>query len=134
MDMNLSKEFRVTADGHPLLAGRTPMTATRVLLVLLLSPAAVFAGPIFGNLRDGARSVGRGVEVQITCGRDAPYSTKTDEYGAFDINVPHQGKCELAVQYKGQLTRPYPIASSDDPARYDFDLIYENGGYILKRR
>jgi hypothetical protein len=104
------------------------------LLVLLLMPAPAVAGPIFGNLKEGARSVGRGVEVRIACGKEASLSALTDAYGAYTISVPRPGRCDLVVSYKGKLTPAYPIASSDDPARYDFDLVYENGSYVLKRR
>jgi hypothetical protein len=72
--------------------------------------------------------------VRTTCGRDDPSSTLTDEYGAYTLSVPRQASCELVVLYKGRMTRPYPIASSDDPSRFDFDLVLENKRYVLERR
>ncbi len=106
---------------------------TLVLLLVLLFPAAALAGNIFGDLKEGGRSVGQGVEVKISCGDAAEYSTNTDAYGAYSVRVPN-GRCALSVWYKNTWTPPFSIASSDDPARYDFDLVYENGRYVLKRR
>ena len=103
-----------------------------VLLLILLFPVSAFAGNIFGNLKEEGRSVGPGVAVQIKCGGDGPVG-KTDEYGAYSINVP-RGRCELTVNYRGQWTPPFQIASSDDPARYDFDVVNEKGQYVLRRR
>lgn len=108
--------------------------AAGALLLLLLIPSPALAGTIFGNLTEAGRSVGRGVEVRILCGKDAPLPTMTDEYGAYTISLPRPGRCDLVVLYKGRVTPPYPIASSDDPARYDFDLVFENNQYVLKRR
>jgi hypothetical protein len=104
-----------------------------VLLLILLFPTSAFAGKIFGNLTEGGRSVGQGVEVQITCGGSGPYSTSTDVYGAYTIDVP-RGTCELSVKYPRNWTPPFSVVSPDDPARYDFELVSGKGGYVLKRR
>ena len=110
------------------------MKAIRLALpLILLFPTSAFAGKVFGDLKEGGRSVGQGVEVQLTCGGSAPYSTKTDDYGAYSISVP-RGRCELSVKYPKDWTPAFPVVSSDDPARYDFDLVNEGGRYVLKRR
>ena len=101
-------------------------------LLILILPNFVFAGKIFGSLKEEGGSVGQGVDVHIKCGNEE-HATKTDDYGAYEIYVP-AGRCEMVVGYKGHSTQAYPIASSDDPARYDFDLVVENGQYVLKRR
>jgi hypothetical protein len=101
-------------------------------LLLLILPNFAFAGKIFGSLKEGVGSVGPGIEVQIKCA-GGEQAAKTDDYGAYEIYV-EPGRCELRVGYKGQWTPPYPISSSDDPARYDFDLVIENNQYVLKRR
>lgn len=105
-----------------------------VLPLILLFPTSAFAGKIFGNLTEGGRSVGQGIEVQITCRGGSPLSTKTDVYGAYSFNVP-KGTCGLSVKYPNdQWTSPFSVVSPDDPARYDFDLVNEGGRYVLKRR
>ena len=110
------------------------MKRIAVLLPLfLLLPSAAFAGKVFGNLKDGGRSVGKGVEVRLVCGGRTFDPAWTDEYGAYNLNVP-RGRCELSVNYNKQWTSAFIIVSSDEPARYDFDLVWENGRYVLKRR
>jgi hypothetical protein len=107
-----------------------------VLPLILVFPTSAFAGKIFGNLTEGGRSVGQGIEVQITCGRGSPISTRTDVYGAYSFNAP-KGMCGLSVKYPNpndQWTAPFSVVSPDDPARYDFDLVNEGGRYVLKRR
>jgi hypothetical protein len=106
-----------------------------VLFLLICASARLFAGTIFGGLTEGAQSVGRGIQVHITCGTEKPLTALTDDYGAYSISVPQQGRCDLIVFYKGQWTPAYPVASSGDPARYDFDLVRnEKGQYLLRRR
>lgn len=111
------------------------MKGTALLLpLILLFPPPAFAGKVFGNLKEGGRSVGRGWEVMIECPGSGPSVTTTDEYGAYNINVP-RNRCELSVKYSNnQWTNKVTILSSDDPARYDFDLVNENGRYVLRRR
>jgi hypothetical protein len=109
---------------------RIALLATFILL--LASPA--FAGKVFGNLKEGGRSVGSGVEVQITCGGRPPITIKTDDYGAYSTDVPPGMRCQLKVNYSNQWTDPAFVVSSNDPARYDFELVNENGRYVLKRR
>jgi hypothetical protein len=109
-------------------------TALSVLLpAMMLVPTSAFAGRIFGNLKDGGRSIGQGVAVQVNCA-GASVSATTDDYGGYSIYVQPRGRCELRVEYRGRWTSPFLIVSSDDPARYDFDLFNENGHYVLKRR
>lgn len=107
-------------------------TVPVVFCCALLVAAPALAGNVFGSLKVDARSVGPGVEVRIACGGDVR-STKTDEYGAFSLNVP-TGRCNLDVNYQNQWTPAFPIASSEDPARYDFALVNEGGRFVLKRR
>jgi hypothetical protein len=108
------------------------MRVTRVVLALLMSAVPAFAGTIFGTLKVNGEPVGSGVQVLVTC-RGEQYYGKTDQYGAYNVGVP-PGRCELAVNFNKSWTEPYAIASSDDPARYDFELVYQDGRYVLKRR
>ena len=107
-------------------------TIRLALPLILLFPTSAFAGNIFGDLKDGGRSVGKGVEIRLTCG-DGNLATMTDDYGAYSINAPN-GRCELSVKYPSDWTPPFPVVSSDDPARYDFDLVNQDGRYVLRRR
>jgi hypothetical protein len=109
------------------------MRVTRILLLSMLLATPAYAGAIFGTLRINGASVGNQATVYLTCGRDDPYKVATDDYGAYNVNVP-SGRCSLYVNYRNTNSEPYPVASSEDPARYDFDLVYQDGRLVLKRR
>lgn len=104
---------------------------TFALCLILLFPAVAFTGQIFGSLREGRRSVGQGVPVEVICGRDR-YPAQTDAYGSYNIYTPKTGKCTFVVQYKGQSQ--HVVYSYRDPVRYDFELIESGRGYQLRRR
>lgn len=104
---------------------------TCALCLILLYPALTYAGQIFGSLREGRRSVGQGVPVEVICGRDR-YPAQTDAYGSYNIYAPKTGKCTFMVRYKGQST--HVVYSYRDPVRYDFELIQGGRGYTLRRR
>jgi len=63
-------------------------TALLMLLLILLFPPAAFAGKIFGNLKDGGRSVGKGVQVQITCNGNALSPIWTMSMGPTALTPP----------------------------------------------
>ena len=103
------------------------------LLIILFLPTFSFAAQIYGSLREGNRSVGQGVKVDVVCS-DGTHSVVTDGYGSFNHFVKQRGKCTMVVYYGGQ-TPSAVIYSYDDPVRYDFDLIKQGDGqYVLKRR
>jgi hypothetical protein len=108
------------------------MRVTSVLLLSMLLATPAYAGAIFGTLRINGESVGDQATVHLTCGGDR-YKAATDHYGAYNVNVP-SGGCSLYVSFRNASTEPYPVASSEDPARYDFDLVYQDGRLVLKRR
>jgi hypothetical protein len=103
-------------------------------LFIVCWPGIVVAAQIYGNLKEGSRSVGQGVEVSITC-NGKPQKVVTDSYGAYNLYVPQSGKCMLTVFYGNQWSQPHHIFSSEEPTRYDFDLIrLADGSFSLKRR
>ena len=104
---------------------------TLALGLILLFPTLAFTGQIFGTLKEGRRSVGRGVPVEVICGRDH-YPARTDAYGSYNVYARKTGKCMLVVDYKGQSE--HVVYSYGDPVRYDFELIQSGRGYQLERR
>lgn len=105
-----------------------------LMLLVVGWPGIVVAAQIYGNLKEGSRSVGQGVQVSITC-NGSPQKVTTDSYGAYNLYVPQPGKCTLTVYYGNQWSQPHPIFSSEEPTRYDFDLIRQaDGSFSLKRR
>ena len=104
---------------------------TFVLLTILVFPPASYAGKINGTLRHDGRSVGHGVPIQITCAQRA-YPGTTNERGAYSIYVNETGNCSFELpSFPGA---GHPINSYRDPVRYNFELIRQGDGYLLRRR
>jgi hypothetical protein len=101
-----------------------------LILLWLLPPLSVYAAQIYGRLKEGGRAV-VGVDIEITC-KGKNYSGKTDNNGAYSIYVQEKGKCDLKV-HKGQGPN-YTVYSYDNPVRYDFELVEQNGKYTLRRK
>ena len=106
-----------------------------LMVVVFCTAELAAAAQIYGNLKQDNRSVGQGVEISINCGGRAQQAF-TDAYGAYSVYVPNSGKCTLTVNYgKGGWSHPHPVFSSDEPTRYDFDLVRNpDGSLSLKRR
>lgn len=112
---------------------------TRGFLVIPFLPALTFAAQVFGSLRHNGASVGANVQVYVDCpDRKAPVQkgeAKTDRYGAYSVYLRGSAKCEVRVLYRGSLSKEHYIYSDrTDPVRYDFELIWENGRWVLRRR
>jgi len=102
-----------------------------IVFGLMLSISAS-AGQIYGSLTYKGRPLAK-VQFNLKCNGEQ-YGTNgwTDDYGAYRISVPN-GKCTFTLYYGN----PHPTAevySSNDPLRYDFELVVENGVYKLQRR
>jgi hypothetical protein len=104
---------------------------TFVLLAILFFPQVTYSGKINGTLRQDGRSVGHGVPIQITCAQEA-YPGKTNERGAYSIYVNETGNCSFELP--GFPGARHPINSYLDPVRYDFELVKQGDGYVLRRR
>ena len=106
----------------------------RVLMMValgLLLALSVYAGQIYGSLKEDGRAVQARTHLHMDCnGRS--YDAYTDDYGAYSIGA-EKGKCALMVEYKGQIVA-LDLYAYDDPVRYDFDLVLENGKYSLRRK
>jgi hypothetical protein len=103
---------------------------TTIVLGLILA-GSVYAGQIYGSLKEEGRAVSANVTFEVTCGGQR-YGGQTDGFGAYAVNAG-KGKCTLTVHYKGQAPTS-DLYSYDNPARYDFDLILVNGQYTLRRK
>jgi hypothetical protein len=108
-------------------------TAAVVLSVLLVTPATVLAGPIYGSVREGPDPL-RSTHIEIACPDFRPGATRiegqTDTLGSFRLNVPPRGRCAMRVGN----TAPTVIYSSDNAIRYDFDIVPGPSGRELRRR
>jgi hypothetical protein len=102
-----------------------------MLFFVLFAPAALYAGEVFGSVREGNNSVAN-VDIEIQCGKDIYPKRQTDQYGTYSIYVARPGACTLKIYYKGQ-TPEIEIQSYGDPQRYDFLLVREGNRYVLRR-
>jgi hypothetical protein len=105
--------------------------ALMIASALLLPPVSVYAAQIFGSLKEDGRPVPANVKFEAWCGAQK-YAGVTDGYGAYSLNTA-KGKCTFRVYYKGQAPS-FDVYSYDNAVRYDFDLVNQNGQYILRRK
>ena len=108
------------------------MRASFIIFVLILvAPHLADAGHVYGTLRANNQPVAH-VSGQINCG-SMSYGVRTDQHGSYSIYIPQKGRCTLCIPYGGQVAT-HDLYSYDNPVRYDFDLIRQGAGYILRRR
>ena len=105
-----------------------------ILLVLFLCLSMVaFGAQIYGSLRINNASVGGDVLVRIQCA-EGTYDGRTDGYGSYNVPLRQSSRCELLVYYSGQWSQSFEVYPYEDPVRYDFDLVPQNGTIVLRRR
>src|SRR5262245_20908098 len=106
--------------------------ATICLAVILLVPAVVSAGQIYGTIVFEGQGL-KGAALEIQCGKDEPVKGTTAADGSYRINVPQQGQCTLTLpSYAGSSAS---IFSGPNPAAYNYELTkLADGKYELKRR
>lgn len=93
-----------------------------IMSLVFLMPATVLAGPLYGTIRDGPNPL-KLKPIKVACPDfDHPSfhtDSQTDNSGSFRINVGPRGRCMLQVEN----FPPIPIYSSDNPIRYDFEVV-----------
>ena len=108
------------------------MTRELILLGSLACGLPLSGGQIFGTLTEGGKAVAGGAEVVVDCSGEQAKG-KTDNFGAFRVNVQKTGRCTLTLTYKGQ-TPTATIPSLSEPVTADFELQMQDGKYKLVRR
>ena len=103
-----------------------------VLLALTLFAAPGFAGEIYGTIKEGDKSVGKGTKVEIKSSAKT-YSAVTDEFGNYRVAVAETGKCEFTVHFKDQSVSA-EMQSYWNPSRFDWVLEKSRDKYSLKRQ
>ena len=103
-----------------------------VLLALTLFAAPGFAGEIYGTIKEGDKSVGKGTKVEIKSSAQS-YSAVTDDFGNYRVVVAETGKCELTIRFKDQSIYG-EIQSYWNPSRFDWALEKSGDKYSLKRQ
>jgi hypothetical protein len=97
----------------------------------LLFPAALWAGEIYGSIREGERTIGPEVRIEVLFSGKT-YPTQTDAYGSYRIYIPGRGRGTLKVYYGGQ-SAALNVFSYDRSVRYDLFLQKQGSRYSLRR-
>ena len=108
------------------------MTRELIFLSALGCALPLSAGQIFGTLTEGGKAVASGVEVVVDCSGEQA-KAKTDNFGAYRVNLQKTGKCTLTLTYKDQKPAA-TIASLSEPVSADFELQMQDGKYKLVRK
>ena len=102
------------------------------LAIVLISPAVLYAGQIYGSVTSAGAGVAQ-ANIEINCsGAITTGATRAD--GSYRINVPQQGQCTLTLpNYSGRPSAV--IFSNPNPASYSFELVRgADGNYTLRIR
>lgn len=113
------------------------MKTSRIfVLLVMLSPSVVFAGGIYGTIKEGGRPVEERIKVEIVNPNDpcdVLASTETDEDGSYNLYVEGDGRFKLIVHYEGQ-TPDIDVYLYEESVQYNLVLEKkENGEYSLRR-
>lgn len=100
-----------------------------LLVFVVVSP--IFAGNVFGTIREGNRSIPN-ASVSMTCGKESD-SKQTDAEGVYRLFVRATGGCDLVVVLPGRRMTA-TVYSYDRPTAYDFDIVHEGTGWVLRKR
>jgi hypothetical protein len=103
-----------------------------LILPVLLLPLSVYAAQVYGSLKEDGRAVPEKTRIEVIC-NGKTYPGATDSSGAYSVFASEKGKCVFKVYYKGQ-SPTFDLYSYDNPVRYDFDLVLQNGQYQLRRK
>lgn len=112
------------------------VTAVLVLLASAaasMAPSMVRAGQIFGQVRERGGSV-QGATIEVHCGGQPASATVIDQFGYYQLFIPHQGPCELRMVQPGHPLPPVGVISYENPVRYNFEVVSDGGGRVLVRR
>lgn len=101
-------------------------------LVLIVCPACLYAGPIFGSIFFNNAAL-RGASIRISCSGRVVASGSTLDDGSYRINVPNEGRCTFSVS-SNNIQASADVVSSSSAARYNFVVVRGNGGYELRRQ
>jgi len=96
------------------------MKTTVLLGWLILFPALVQAGEIYGEITQDGKSTGKDIVVNVTCPPEEgkPSTVKTDAQGSYRLYVKAEGKCGMTVGSSNLVT----ISSYEESVRYDLIL------------
>lgn len=92
--------------------------------------SAASAGQVYGTLRQNEQPV-QSAPVSVTCGSETKRG-QTDTEGIYRLLVSATGSCTLVLE-DGRQARG-SLYSYDRPTGYDFDVVSQNGSWVLAPR
>lgn len=107
------------------------MKVLSILGPILLATAA-HAGVVHGTITAEGRPL-VDTPVSVTCPDGDTYPGHTNERGRYSVNVQRQGKCTFNVTFQEQLLES-TVFSYPDPVQYDFEIVHEDGRWVLRRK
>jgi hypothetical protein len=99
-------------------------------LLLATAPSLVWAGEIYGSIKEGGKPVKEGVKVEVACAGKT-VAGETDKNGAYRLFAEEEGKCTLTVRI-GSEAPSIAVDSFEDSARYNLVLEKKDGKYVLR--
>jgi hypothetical protein len=106
--------------------------------LVVLSPSLVFAGEIYGNIKEGQKPIKEGIKVEIVNPNDpcdVLASTETGKRGSYSLYLDREGRFKLRVFYGDPRQLPeIDVYLYKEPVRYNLVLERKpNGEYSLRR-
>jgi len=87
------------------------------------------AGQIYGTITN----IRGGMQIQIKLGQQTFYGV-TDNKGSYSVYVQNPGQCRFILFRPNLVPVETMIYSYNQPVKYDFDLVFQNNSYMLRRR
>lgn len=106
-------------------------SAINCALVGLLAASVMIAGHVYGTIRFNNQPH-RNAEVSISCGGET-VPGRTDQEGVYRMFVRATGSCQLMLEPNGRRAMG-SLYSYDRPTAYDFDLVQQDGRWMLRKR
>jgi hypothetical protein len=105
--------------------------AINFALVGLFAASVAMAGHVYGTIRHNNQPY-RNAEVSISCGAET-VPGRTNQEGVYRMFVRSTGSCQLVLEPNSRRA-PGSLYSYDRPTAYDFDLVQQNGRWVLLQR
>jgi hypothetical protein len=107
-------------------------TIIAVLVAAVFAPALLYSGQVYGTITADGQPL-KGAKIEIQCGSESAIAAVTAPDGAYRMNVPEQGKCNLTLV--DQTGKPSAVIfSSPNPSLFNFDLVKLPDGKLELRR
>jgi hypothetical protein len=103
-------------------------------VIVMVIPAFLDAGPIYGVILFNARALG-GASIRIDCPNAPPSTGPTLSDGSYRVPVKALGRCTFTAT-GGGLPGPArtEVVSLQDAVQYNFTVVAVDGRFELRRK